>query len=215
MGRGGRREKRERSSEGRMRTPVAVKEDRGIPFLQEENGKRVEDELGSRRRGERVSRVGLVAEGLEEGLGRALDTAEGLEDKRHKPAFVVSSELVVAGAFRQRSVFSRLTRSAVEVGGSSRMDDGDIDESEVVRKVKLKVRAITREAKVWGLQEAGNPKPVSRLREVDSDSVVTSSDRERPEELAGEEVSRVVSKLVATGAGGRKVVVGRKAEAQT
>ena len=101
--------------------------------------------------------MGLVAEGLEENLSRALDTAEGLEDKRHKPALVVSSELVVTGAFRQSSALSRLTRSTTEVRGSSGVDDGDIDESEVVRKVELKVRAVTGEAEVRGLQETWNP----------------------------------------------------------
>lgn len=120
-------------------------------------------ELGSRRRGERVSRVVLVAEGLEDGLGRRHDAAEGLEDERYKPTFTVSSELSVANTFRLRSAFCHTTRRKVEVGVGSWVDDGDVDEGEVVREVKLEVRAHVREAEIRGLQEAGNPESVGSL----------------------------------------------------
>ena len=100
----------------------------------------------------------------------------------------------------------------MEVGSGGRVDDGDVDESEIVREVELKIRADAREAEVWGLQKAGDPKPVSSQREVGSDSVVTSSDSERSEKQAGKKVSRVGSKPVATGAEGRKVVVRGKTE---
>jgi hypothetical protein len=37
------------------------------------------------------------------------------------------------------------------------VDDRDVNEGEVIRKVELEVGAIARETKVWGLQKAGNP----------------------------------------------------------
>ena len=91
------------------------------------------------------------------------------------------------------------------------MDDGDVDEGEIVRRCR-DLGERERGRGLGKLQKAGDPKPVSSQREVGSDSVVTSSDSERSEKQAGEKVSRVSSKPVGTGAEGRKVVVRGKTE---
>jgi hypothetical protein len=195
-----------------MGAPVSVNEDLGVPFLQE-NGERPRDKLGSRgREGERGVR--LEAEGLEKRPSLTMDATERLENKGYKPTLVFGSKLVVVIVLHLCTVTSGLARSAVEVGGGRGVDDRDVNEGEVVRKVELEVRAIARETKVWGLQKAGNPQIVSSRREVGSDKFVASGNGERSEELAGEKVGRVSSKPVATGAGGRKVVVRGKTKTQ-
>ena len=195
-----------------MSTPRSVEEDLSVPLLQE-NGERARGELRSRR--EKLERrVRLEAEGLEEGLGRRVDGTEGLQNKGHKPALVLGSQLVITTVLNTSTVVSSLARSTVEVGVGSRMDDGDVHEGEVVGKVELEIWSGTRETQIGRLQEAGNAKLVGSSREERRHSVVAGGDRERSEELAGEEVSRVSSKPDSTRAERRQVVVRGKTETQ-
>ena len=50
-----------------------------------------------------------------------------------------------------RTIISSLTRRAEEVGSGGRVDDGDVDESEIVREVELKKRPRSGGSKKQGI----------------------------------------------------------------
>lgn len=135
-----------------MGTPVAFKEDAGIPLLQQDGERAVEDLRGGR---EVTGGRKVRADGLEERLRLRLHSSKGLHDKRHKPCLVIRSNGVISPVLVLVTALGS-TRGR-EVGGGGRVDDGDVNMDEVVREVQLQVRVFTRESQIRRLKERGNP----------------------------------------------------------
>jgi hypothetical protein len=161
-----------------MGAPVSVNEDLGVPFLQE-NGERPRDKLGSRGR-ERERGVRLEAEGLEKRPSLTMDATERLENKGYKPTLIFGSKLVIVIVLHLCTVTSGLARSAVEGRRRQRT-------IETPTKVRLSGRWSSRSGRSRERLRSGAPESresqiVSSRREVGSDSVVASSNGERPED---------------------------------
>lgn len=193
-----------------MSATVAVEKDMGIPPL-EQDTERASEVLPRWGEGG-VTRS--LHQSLENSLRVFLDAAKRLQNKRPKGSLVFCSKTVIFGMLEVISASRSSLRPETEIGVSSRMDHSDIEEGEVVGKVQLKVRMGAGDGEIGRLEEAGDAELIGGRAEERSDGVMTGGDRERLEELAGEEMRRIVGEKVAAGAGARKVVMRGQAKAQ-
>ena len=178
----------------------------------EQDRERTREVLASRRERRRKR---SLQERLEDSLGITLDATEGLDHKGLENSLVVRSETIVAAMLPTGHSVGGGVGLEVEVRRGSRVDDGDVNEGEVVREVELQVRMHPGQGEVSRLQEAGQPQPVRSRGKERGDRVVASSDGEGLEKATGEEVGGVGGKESTTGARARERVMGRETEAQT
>ena len=157
----------------------------------EQDRERTREVLASRRERRRKR---SLQERLEDSLGITLDATEGLDHKGLEDRLVVRSETIVAAMLPTGHSVGGGVRLEVEVRRGSGVDNGDVNEGEVVREVELQVRMHPGQGEVSRLQEAGQPQPVRSRGKERGDRVVASSDGEGLEKATGEEVGGVGGK---------------------